>query len=133
MDKLNQLLSYIWQDKLLILLSLAIAFLSWQRIHRTIGYETTLSQIPLELIAPEGWSLLSSSLNDVSITLRGSQEEIRLLNKNNRRVIIPLPEPNTQNEANTIFQSHLLNPPTPVLFALTHPKLMSASIKLLKH
>ena len=134
MDKLNQLLSYIWQDKLLILLSLAIAFLSWQRIHRTIGYETTLSQIPIELITPEGWSLLSSSLDDVSITLRGSQEEIRLLNKDNLRVIIPLPEPNTQNEATIRFSNtHLLNPLTLVLFALIHPKLMSASIKLLKH
>ena len=109
MNKLNQLINYIWQDKWLILLSLALAFLSWQRIHRTIGYETTLSQIPIELIAPEGWSLLSSSLDDVSITLRGSQEEIRLL-KNNLRVIIPLPEPNAQNEATIRFSNtHLLN------------------------
>ena len=124
MDKLNQLLSYIWQDKWLILLSLAIAFLSWQRIHRTIGYETTLSQIPLELIAPEGWSLLSSSLNDVSITLRGSQEEIRLLNKNNLRVIIPLPEPNAQNEATIRFsKSHLLNPSNARLIRFNPPQI----------
>ena len=119
MNKLKQLLKYIWQDKWLILLSLALAFVSWQRIHRTIDMKP-LSQIPIELIAPEGWSLLSSSLDDVSITLRGSQEEIRLLNKDNLRVIIPLPQPNTQNEATIRFSNpHLLNPPTLVLYALT--------------
>jgi len=123
MDKLNQLLNYLWQDKWLILLSLALAFMSWQRIHRTIGYETTLSQIPLELIAPEGWSILSSSLDEVSITLRGSQEEIRLLNKNNLRVIIPLPEPNAQNEATIRFsKTHLLNPSNARLIRFNPPQ-----------
>ena len=124
MDKLKQLLKYIWQDKWLILLSLALAFVSWQRIHRTIGYETTLSQIPIELIAPEGWSLLSSSLDDVSITLRGSQEEIRLLNKDNLRVIIPLPEPNAQNEATIRFSNtHLLNPSNARLIRFNPPQI----------
>ena len=124
MNKLKQLINYIWQDKWLILLSLALAFVSWQRIHRTIGYETTLSQIPIELIAPEGWSLLSSSLDDVSITLRGSQEEIRLLNKDNLRVIIPLPEPNTQNEATIRFSNtHLLNPSNARLIRFNPPQI----------
>ncbi len=124
MDKLSQLLKYIWQDKWLILLSLALAFVSWQRIHRTIGYETTLSHIPIELIAPEGWSLLSSSLDDVSITLRGSQEEIRLLNKDNLRVIIPLPEPNAQNEAAIRFsKTHLLNPSNARLIRFNPPQI----------
>ena len=124
MDKLNQLLSHIWQDKWLILISLVLAFVSWQQIYRTIGYETTLSQIPLELIAPEGWSLLSSSLDDVSITLRGSQEEIRLLNKDNLRVIIPLPEPNAQNEATIRFsKTHLLNPSNARLIRFNPPQI----------
>ena len=93
MNKVNNLLGYLWQDKWLILSSILLAFISWQSIYRTIGYETTLSNIPVKLIAPEGWSPLRSSIDDVSITLRGSQQEIRLLNKDNLRVIVPLPEP----------------------------------------
>ena len=43
-------------------------------------------------------------------------------------MIIPLPEPNAQNEATIRFsKSHLLNPSNAALFALTCPKLMSAS------
>jgi YbbR domain-containing protein len=124
MDKLNQLMTHLWQDKWLILLSLALAFVCWQRIHRTIGYETTLSHIPIELIAPDGWSLLSSSLDDVSITLRGSQEEIRLLSEDNLRVIIPLPEPNAQKEASLRFsKTHLLNPSNARLIRFNPPQI----------
>ena len=111
MNKINNLLGYLWQDKWLILLSMLLAFISWQSIYRTIGYETTLSNIPVKLIAPEGWSPLSSSIDDVSITLRGSQQEIRLLNKDNLRVIVPLPEPKGQSEAIVrLSKKHLLNP-----------------------
>ena len=111
MNKVNNLLGYLWQDKWLILLSMLLAFISWQSIHRTIGYETTLSNIPVKLIAPEGWSPLRSSIDDVSITLRGSQQEIRLLNKDNLRVIVPLPEPKGQSEAiMRLSKKHLLNP-----------------------
>ncbi len=127
MPKVDQRIKRLWQDKLLILISLALAFLAWQRIHSTIGYETTLSDIPIELIAPDGWSLLNRSLDKVSITLRGSQQEIRLLNPDNLRVIIPLPEPNPQQEATIkLKETHLLNPSAARLIRF-NPPLISVS------
>ena len=124
MPKLNRHIKRIWQDKLLILLSLALAFLAWQRIHRTTGFDTTLSHIPVELIAPEGWSLLNRSLDEVSITLRGSQQEIRLLNPDNLRVIVPLSEPGPQQESTVPFQkTHLLNPSEARLIRFNPPRI----------
>ena len=111
MPKLNALFGRIWEERILFFFCFIIAFFAWQSIHRNIGHETTVSDIYIETIDPAEWAVLNQSLQRVNITFQGSQEEIRFLDQEDLRVIVPLPEPDGDKEITIRFEeSHVLNP-----------------------
>jgi YbbR domain-containing protein len=111
MHKLKALSARIWEERVLFLFCFIIAFFAWQSIHRNIGHETTVSDIYIETIDPAEWAVLNQSLQRVNITFQGSQEEIRFLDQEDLRVIVPLPDPGGEKELTIRFEeSHVLNP-----------------------
>lgn len=86
-------LGQIRRDKWLIIFCLALAFIGWQGIRKTIGFEVSVSNIAVDLKVPEGWAVWENSVNKVNILFRGSRENIRYLNNEQLKVIIPVSDP----------------------------------------
>lgn len=59
--------------------ALLLASVSWFAIHETISFETVISDIPIRVKVGEGWTVLHQSDDTVSVTVRGAQEDIRLI------------------------------------------------------
>jgi YbbR domain-containing protein len=97
-DKLNILLSQIREEKWLLLLCFILAFLSWQGIRKNIGFEVSVSNIAVDVDAPEGWAVWEKSVHRVNILFRGSREDIRYLNNEQLRVVIPISDPEGDEE-----------------------------------
>ncbi|MDF7798766.1 CdaR family protein [Pontiellaceae bacterium B1224] len=93
MNRISNLWHQLRKDKLLLLLCFVLAFLAWQDIREKIGIEVTVSNIAVDVDVPSGWAVLEKSVPRVNIVFRGSREEIRYLNNEQLRVVIPVPDP----------------------------------------
>ena len=109
-------LSWYWQqlkkEKWLLLLCLVLAFLAWQGIRSNIGFEVSVSNILVEVDAPEGWAVWDKSVQKVNILFRGSREDIRYLNNEQLRVVIPMPKPERGREMVVRLKPKYLKNPT---------------------
>jgi hypothetical protein len=92
-DRLANLRRNFWKEKWLLLLCFVLAFVAWHTIRRNISLPLPVSNIPIEIEAPEGWAVLDKSLDTVDIRFMGSREDIRDLNSGTLRVVIPVTKP----------------------------------------
>lgn len=67
-----------------------LACMTWYAIQSAISFETRLSDIPLTLQLDEGWAVLERSASTVDVLFRGSQEDIRYLNRDQVHVELDL-------------------------------------------
>jgi hypothetical protein len=100
------------EEKWLLLLCFVLAFLAWQGIQRNIGFEVSVSNIVVDVDAPEGWAVWDKSVQKVNILFRGSREDIRYLNNEQLRVVIPIPEPERGKEMVVRLKPNFLKNPT---------------------
>jgi YbbR domain-containing protein len=111
MNKLPRFWYQLRKDKMLILLCLVLAFLAWQGIRKNIGFEVSVSNIAVDVSAPSGWAVWEKSAHRVNIVFRGSREDIRYLNNDQLKVILPVPDPEQGKEmVITLTDSNLRNP-----------------------
>jgi YbbR domain-containing protein len=73
----NFLTNNIWLKILCLLLGIG----TWYLIRNITNYEITLYDIPISVNAPEGYAVLQLSDSTISITCRGAQGDIRLLDQ----------------------------------------------------
>jgi len=71
-------------------LALVLAIASWYAIHETINYEIIISNIPVEIKITDGWAVLRQSSDSARVTFRGSQENIRLIDNKQVKVLLDL-------------------------------------------
>lgn len=95
--RLSKLWKNLKSEKWLLLLCFILGALSWQGIHRKIGLEITVSNVSVEIDLPDSWAVWEKSVNQVNILFRGSREDIRYLNNEQLRVVIPITEPAAGN------------------------------------
>lgn len=100
------------KEKWLLLLCFVLAFLAWQGIRSNIGFEVSVSNIAVDVDAPEGWAVWDKSVSKVNILFRGSREDIRYLNNEQLRVKIPIPEPEQGKEMSVTLEAKFLENPT---------------------
>jgi hypothetical protein len=100
------------KEKWLLLLCFVLAFLAWQGIRRNIGFEVSVSNIVVDVDVPEGWAVWDKSVQKVNILFRGSREDIRYLNNEQLRVVIPMPEPERGREMIVRLKPRYLKNPT---------------------
>ncbi len=100
------------REKWLLLLCLALAVLSWQGIRKNIGFEVSVSDISVDVDLPEGWAVWEKSVHRANIVFRGSREDIRYLNNDQLRVVIPIAEPTQGNEIHIKLSAKYLRNPT---------------------
>jgi hypothetical protein len=110
-NSLSNLWNQIRREKWLLLLCIALAFLAWQGIRKNIGFEVSVSNIAVDVDVPEGWAVWEKSVHRVNIVFRGSREDIRYLNNEQLRVVIPMPDPEHGEEmAIKLSETYLRNP-----------------------
>ena len=80
-SKLERMLPIVLHNKGLKAASLVLAFVAWYAIRSIINFETVVSDIPITIEVNPGWAILDRSAQTVDVLFRGSQEDIRYLNR----------------------------------------------------
>ena len=110
-NRFPRLLEALQKEKWLLLLCFMLAFLSWQGIRKNIGFEVSVSNISVDVDLPEGWAIWEKSVHHVNVLFRGSSEDIRYLNSEQLRVVVPLSDPTAGDEIHIkLLAKHLKNP-----------------------
>jgi YbbR domain-containing protein len=110
-DRLQKLWTTLKAEKWLWLLCFVLGFLSWQGISQKIGLEIPVSKISVDVDVPESWAVWEKSVQHVNILFKGSREDIRYLNNEQLRVVIPITEPTAGNQLHIkLSEKHLKNP-----------------------
>ncbi|HOW96457.1 MAG TPA: CdaR family protein [Kiritimatiellia bacterium] len=86
-SRLAELLRRNWGGKLA---ALVLATVTWYGIQSVINFEARIREVPVTLRLPEGWAALDQSVSAVDIVFRGSEEDIRFLNRDQIKVEIDL-------------------------------------------
>lgn len=92
-DRFSKLWKNMQKEKWLLLLCFIFAFLAWQGIRKNIGFEMSVSNISVDMDLPKGWAVWEKSVHRVNVLFRGTREDIRYLNNDQLRVVIPLSTP----------------------------------------
>ena len=79
------------------LASVFFAVITWFAIQSAISFEAMVTDIPLTIHVDEGWAVMESSANVVDVLFRGSQEDLRYLNRDQVKVEVDVHvEPTSQ-------------------------------------
>ncbi|HMO50234.1 MAG TPA: CdaR family protein [Kiritimatiellia bacterium] len=98
--RLDKGISLILHNKGLKLLALLLASVTWFFIRETTSYIEVVRDIPIEVTPPEGWAIEERSAVHVAVSFRGSQADLRALNKEQVRVAVNVP---LRNNERTVF------------------------------
>lgn len=71
-------------------LSLILAVVTWYIIQDTISFEIELPDIHLQIQVQDGMAILNQSASTVDVTLRGSQEDIQMLDPRRLLAVVEL-------------------------------------------
>jgi YbbR domain-containing protein len=85
-SKLERLRQIVLHNKGLKATALVLAFVTWYAIRSVINFETVVSDIPITVQVNPGWAILDRSARTVDVLFRGSQEDIRYLNRDQIKV-----------------------------------------------
>lgn len=78
------------RNKRLKVLSLFLAVLTWYIIQDTISFELEMPEVKLQIQVQDGMAILNQSASTVDVTLRGSQEDIQLLDPRRLVAVVEL-------------------------------------------
>jgi hypothetical protein len=93
------------KEKWLLLLCFLLAFLAWQGIRKNTGFPADVSNVSVDVDLPEGWAVWEKSIHQVDIVFRGSREDLRYLNSEQLRVVVPLSNPSAGEEIQSEMQN----------------------------
>ncbi len=80
-SKLERIRGLLLHNKGLKIASVVLAFVTWYAIRSVINFETVVSDIPITIQVNPGWAILDRSAQTVDVLFRGSQEDVRYLNR----------------------------------------------------
>ncbi|MBU1694280.1 MAG: hypothetical protein KKC51_09990 [Verrucomicrobia bacterium] len=86
-SRLRDILQRHWGGKVA---AVVLATATWYGIQSVINFETRIREVPVNLVLPDGWATLDRSASTVDIVFRGSQEDIRFLNRDQVKVELDL-------------------------------------------
>jgi len=110
--RISSFFSQILKDKWLVLFCIVLAFFAWQAIRKNIGFEVSVSNVAVDVDVPDGWAVWEKSMQRVNIVFRGSREDIRYLNNEQLRVVVPIPEPDQGQEIKIELTEAFVRNPT---------------------
>ena len=71
-------------------LSLLLGIVTWYIIQDTISFEIEIPEVRLQIQVPDGMAILNQSVSTVDVMLRGSQEDIQLLDPRRLMAVVEL-------------------------------------------
>ena len=86
-SRLRNILRRNWGGKVA---ALVLATATWYGIQSVISFEARIREVPVTLILPEGWEALDRSASAVDVVFRGSQQDIRFLNRDQVKIELDL-------------------------------------------
>ncbi len=72
--------------------ALLLAVLTWWVISQITNNDKLVEGVPIRIDLPEGWAVRDANLNDLSITFRGTREDLLLLDERTVQVLVDLRE-----------------------------------------
>ena len=78
------------RNKRLKALSFVLAILTWYIIQDTISFELEIPDVRLKIEVRQGMAILNQSVATVDVTLRGSQEDIQILDPRRLQAVVEL-------------------------------------------
>jgi len=70
------------------ILSLLLAVIAWYAIKEAISFETIVTDVPIRIIADEGWAVLDRSSETADVVFRGSQEDVLQLRREYIEIVV---------------------------------------------
>lgn len=71
-------------------IALLLAMITWWTINDLTSYEDVVKDVPLVIELDEGWAVQERSVSEVNVLVRGSQSDLRLLDREQMRVVLNL-------------------------------------------
>jgi YbbR domain-containing protein len=72
------------------LAAVALAVITWYAVREATSFESRLQDVRMEILLDEGWAVMDRSVSEVDVLFRGSQGDIRLLDRTQVRVTVDL-------------------------------------------
>lgn len=69
-------------------ISVIVAVVTWYAIREATSFESLLQGVHMEILMDEGWAIMDRSASEVDVLFRGSQGDIRLLDRDQTRVVV---------------------------------------------
>ena len=120
--------SFITNNLGLKIVSVLLAVVSWFAIRETISFEISIQGVPLQIQATEGWAVFRQSDNAVTVTFRGSQEDIRLLDHNQIKAVIDLRANTVAGAQDVVVSPHAIEGARGVRVLHVDPKTIQISL-----
>lgn len=71
-------------------IAILLAVITWWTINELTSHEDVLNDVPLVIQLDEGWAVQERSAVDVNVLVRGSQNDIRLVDRDRVKVVVDL-------------------------------------------
>lgn len=84
--------SLLMRNKRLKGLSLLLGLVSWYVIQDTISSEKEITEVRLQIKVPEGMAIFNQSVPTVDVTVRGSQDDLQMLDRRQIEAVVELSE-----------------------------------------
>ena len=76
------------ENKKVKLASILLGLIAWYAIQSTISTPATITDIPVRVVAGNGWAVLERSLDTVDVLFRGATEDLRYLDRERLEVVV---------------------------------------------
>ena len=89
---MRKLFALLWRimtrNKKVKLISIILGLVAWYAIKSTISTPATVADVPVRVVAGDGWAVLERSLDTVDVLFRGATEDLRYLDNERLEVVV---------------------------------------------
>ncbi len=86
MSASDRLMDLFTKNRALKMLAVILAFATWFTIRDATSFQDMVQNVPVEITVAGGWAVQSRSINTVNVMVRGSESQIRFLDKDDVRI-----------------------------------------------
>jgi YbbR domain-containing protein len=103
------------------LLALVLAFICWFMIREATSYEQMIRDVQMKITPAAGWAVLDQSVNTVNVLFRGSEGDLRYLNRDQISIDIDVREKSKQGTRTIKLSPDLVRCPAGMRAVLVDP------------
>jgi YbbR domain-containing protein len=89
--------------------ALLLAVLSWAIVSQITNNETGISDVPVNIIIPQGWAIRDQDMLNVDVTFRGTREDLLQLDERTVEVVVDLRDEEFLTERSISLTPRMVN------------------------